>query len=62
MIKKYKVPVNGLSNDAYMHLIKDIPKRFDSPDNSLSVANEIVTIEGEFLTKEFEEVKVSKIV
>ncbi len=54
-MKTYKVPQNGLSMNDYYDFVNAIPMRFNDESNrSLQIANEQVTIDGEFLTDEFE--------
>jgi len=54
-MKTYKVPQNGLSMSDYYDFVNAIPMRFNDENNrSLQIANELVTIDGEFLTDEFE--------
>ena len=54
-MKTYKVPQNGLSMNDYYDFVNTIPTRFNDENNrSLQIANEQVTLDGEFLTDEFE--------
>ena len=54
-MKTYKVPMNGLNFADWLEKVNKIPMAFNDESNkSIAAANELVTIDGEFLTDEFE--------